>query len=98
MEAILVWHDLWSAIEIIVGTKGKTQQKIDEEIAKKVTYAKKKMTWAQAEMILQVNANQLVHMTVCNLMEIWQTLQHVHWAAGFAASLSLCQWFLTAKS
>ena len=98
MEAILIWHKLWSAMEIIVDMKGKTQQKIDEEITKKkATCAKDKMAWAQAEMILQVNDNQLVHMIVHDPMEIWQTLQHVHQAAGFATSLLLHQWFPTAK-
>ena len=63
MEAILIRYDLWSMVEIFVDTEGKTQQKVNEEFAeKKAARARDKMARARAEMILQVQDNQLVHL------------------------------------
>ena len=96
MEAILVQEDLWPMVEISVNTEGKTVQ--ETAVAKeKAKCTKDKMARAQAEMILQVEDNQLVHMMSTDPMEIWQILQCVHQAAGFATSLSLRQKFLTTK-
>ena len=47
------------------------------------------MAEARAEIILRVEDGQLVHMASRDPMEIWQTLERIHQAAGFATSLSL---------
>lgn len=49
------------------------------------------------EMILRVDNGQLLHMGLHDPKEIWQTLQQVHHAAGFATSLALRRRFLTVK-
>jgi hypothetical protein len=83
MEAILVREGLWSLVKPTAEEKDKCIQD--------------KMAHAQAEMILCVEDNQLVHMISPDPMEIWLILQHIHQAAGFATSLSLHRKFLTAK-
>ena len=98
MEAILVQEDLWPMVEISVNTEGKTVQETAVAVVEeKAKCAKDKMAQAWAKMILWVKDNQLVHMMSTDPMEIWQILQCVHQAAGFATSLSLCWKFLTAK-
>ena len=56
-----------------------------------------KMDEARAEMILCVEDGQLSHMRSRDPLEIWETLERVHRAAGFATSLALRRQFLTAK-
>jgi hypothetical protein len=55
------------------------------------------MAEARAELVLRVEPSQLAHMTSRDPMIIWQDLQHVHRAAGFATSLALRRQFLTVK-
>ena len=75
MEAILVRYDLWLMVEIFVESEGKTQQKVNEEFAeKKAAHSRDKMARAQAEIILRVQDNQLVHLMASDPMENWQTL------------------------
>ena len=46
---------------------------------------------------MRVNDGQLAHMHSADPMEIWDTLERVHRAAGFATSLALQRRFLTGK-
>jgi len=55
------------------------------------------MAEARAELVLCVEPSQLSHMTSRDPMIIWQTLERVHRAAGFATSLALRRQFLTAR-
>ncbi|KAJ6493160.1 hypothetical protein C8R45DRAFT_825154 [Mycena sanguinolenta] len=43
------------------------------------------------------NDGQLAHMTARDPMEVWENLERLHRAAGFATSLALRRKFLTAK-
>ena len=56
-----------------------------------------KMDEACMEMILCVDDGQLSHMCSWDPLEIWETLEHIHCAAGFATSLALWWHFLMAK-
>ncbi|KAJ6470923.1 hypothetical protein C8R45DRAFT_762484, partial [Mycena sanguinolenta] len=56
-----------------------------------------KMAEARAELILRVEDGQLAHMTARDPMEVWENLERLHRAAGFATSLALRRKFLTAK-
>jgi hypothetical protein len=99
MQAILVRCGLWSQIiNIVVDETGKDATTIAAEVEdlKKKRNAVK-MDEACAEMVLRVEDSQLSHMHSGDLMEVWQTLHHVHLAAGFATSLTLHRKFLTAK-
>ena len=57
----------------------------------------KKDALARAELILCVEPDQLAHMTGSFAYEIWQELERVHRARGFATRLSLRRHFLTLK-
>lgn len=48
-----------------------------------------KMDEARMEMILHVDDGQLSHMCSQDPLEIWETLEHIHRAVGFATSLAL---------
>jgi hypothetical protein len=56
-----------------------------------------KMAEARAELVLSVEDGQLAHMTARDPMEVWENLERLHRAAGFATSLALRRRFLTAK-
>lgn len=66
------------------------------EVLKKARVSTK-MDEARAELILRVEDGQLSHMRSRDPLEIWQTLERVHRAAGFATSLALRRKFLTSK-
>lgn len=55
------------------------------------------MAEAKAELVLRVEDGQLSHMHSHDPAEVWETLERVHRAAGFATSLSLRCSFLSAK-
>ena len=98
MEAILVRKGLWSMIEIVVDVEGKDAATIATELKKKKKERSvDKMAEARAEMVLRVEDGQLSHMRTRDPMEVWETLRHVHRAAGFATSLALQRKFLTAR-
>lgn len=56
-----------------------------------------KMAEARAEMILRVEDGQLAHMVSRDPQVIWENLEKVHRAAGFATSMALRREFLTSK-
>ncbi|KAF7334155.1 CCHC-type domain-containing protein [Mycena venus] len=103
MEAVLVKKGLWGVVEVLVSkTKSDGLEKTADEMKKERDglIAKRnvaKMAEARAELILRVEDGQLAHMTARDPMEIWENLQRVHRATGFATSLALRRRFLTAK-
>ncbi len=98
MEAVLIRQALWDMVDIVVDTGGKDEEKIIAELEiKKGKRTKDRMAEARAEMILRVEDGQLVHMMSRDPMEIWQKLEKVHLAVGFATSLALRRKFLTTK-
>lgn len=104
MEAFLTSKDLFTDIvEITVDTETddgarRPQDEIDAEIEKKMAKrSKTKMAQARSEMILRVEPGQLAHMRSKDPLAVWQDLQTVHRARGFAASLALRKQFLLMK-
>jgi len=104
MEAVLVRRGLWDGIvEVLVSKKkadGEERTAVEMEREKNRLIAGRdaaKMAEARAELILRVEDGQLAHMTARDPMEVWQNLQRLHHAAGFATSLALRRRFLTAK-
>ncbi|KAG5633599.1 hypothetical protein H0H81_006614, partial [Sphagnurus paluster] len=103
MEAALVRRGLWSIVRVHVSSFDEDgKEKAASMIAAELEVAKKKrdqtkMDEARAELILSVESGQLSHMRSRDPTEIWETLEHVHRAAGFATSLALHHQFLTAK-
>jgi len=98
MEVILVRKGLWSMIKIMVDVKGKDAEMAAAQLEKKKKeQLADKMAEAQAEMVLWVEDGQLLHMRLHNPMEVWDMLQCICHAAGFATSLALQRKFLTAK-
>jgi gag-polypeptide of LTR copia-type/Domain of unknown function (DUF4219)/Zinc knuckle len=99
MEAVLVQSGLWSMIDLGIDPTGKDILKIAEEKAaamKKRTA--NKMNEARAAIILRVEDGQLAHcLRSRDPKEIWDVLESVHRAAGFATSLALRRRFLTMK-
>ena len=92
MEAVLICQGLWSLVSITVDTAGKDAAVIGAEIEDlKKKRSADKMAEVRAEMVLRVDDGQLSHMCSEDPMEIWQTLRHVHHAAGF------CDWSSTLK-
>ncbi|KAF7370043.1 CCHC-type domain-containing protein [Mycena sanguinolenta] len=87
MEAILIRRGLWDGIVEVLEERDKLITGRDAA----------KMAEARAELILRVEDGQLAHMTARDPMEVWQNLQRLHRAAGFATSLALRRRFLTAK-
>ena len=62
--------------------------------AKNVQAFVKKQQLARAKIILIIEASQLPHTRHDDPKEIWDSLQKVHWAHGFATCLSLRRRFL----
>ncbi len=104
MRSILIRRKLWKGIidmkitEIKADGTMKTESEIEKETA--VALAKRdedKLDEARAEMILRVEPGQLAHMESEDPREVWQTLQDIHRAQGFATSLALRRKFMTSK-
>jgi hypothetical protein len=91
IEAELVGIGLWSMVEVELDNMvGKDAATIAAELAvKKSKWIPQKMAQAQAEIVLHVEDGQLEHMHDWDPMVIWETLQSVHQAHGFATSLAL---------
>lgn len=103
MEAVLIQKQLWGTVQVLVSrTKSDGTVKTETEIATErsgliAARDPAKMAEARAELILRVEPSQLAHMTSRDPMIVWQNLERVHRAAGFATSLALRRQFLTAK-
>jgi hypothetical protein len=99
MEAVLVQTGLWSMIDLGIDPTGKDASMIAaEEAAAMKKRTADKMNEARAAIILRVEDGQLAHcLRSKDPKEIWEVLESVHRAAGFATSLALRRRFLTMK-
>ena len=84
MEALLIEKDLWDVVdETEAQPLGLANLKAVRAFVKK-----QQVTWAN--IILHIEASQLPHAHYDNLKEIWENLEQVHCACGFATCLALC--------
>ena len=99
MEAVLVQSGLWSMIDLGIDPMGKDASVIaGEEAATKKNRTADKMNEARAAIVLRVEDGQLAHcLHSKDPKEIWEELESIHRAAGFATSLALCCCFLMMK-
>lgn len=103
MEAVLVKKGLWDVVQVLVSkikSDGSPKTDAEVEIERNTKIAARdvvKMAEARAELVLRVESSQLSHMTSRDPMIIWQNLERMHRAAGFATSLALRRKFLTAR-
>jgi gag-polypeptide of LTR copia-type/Domain of unknown function (DUF4219) len=89
MEAELVRRGLWENVMFEGNAEGSEEdlEKALEAWNKKRTA--KKMAEARTEIILRVKDSQLAHMRSRDPKEIWETLDRIHTARGFATRLAL---------
>ena len=88
LAATLVEKDLWDVVDSSLTRPAGLPN------AKNVRAFVKKQQLACAKIILSIEASQLLHTCHNNPKEIWDSLQKVHWAHGFATCLSLRHRFL----
>src|SRR5882724_9934497 len=88
MAATLVEKDLWDVVD------GPLTCPVGSPNHKAVKTFVKKQQLARAKIILSIKASQLPHTRHDDPKAIWDSLQKVHWACGFATCLSLCCRFL----
>src|SRR5882724_421880 len=88
MAATLVEKDLWDVMD------GSLTRLIGSPNHKAVKTFVKRQQLAHAKIILSIKASQLPHTRHDNPKVIWDSLQKVHQARGFATHLSLCRRFL----
>ena len=88
MAALLVEKDLWDVVD---GTETQPAGSVN---SKAVRAFAKKQQLAHTKIILNIDKSQLPHTRYDDPKEIWESLQKVHQARGFATCLSLCRHFL----
>jgi hypothetical protein len=88
MEALLVEKDLWDVVD---GTEARP---LGSANSKAVRAFVKKQQVARAKIILHIEASQLPHARYDDPQEIWENLEQVHRARGFATRLALRRNFL----
>src|SRR5882724_10978735 len=88
MAATLVEKDLWDVVD------GSLTRPIGSPNHKAMKTFVKKQQLARAKIILSIEASQLPHTRHDDPKVIWDSLQKVHWAHGFATRLSLRRRFL----
>ena len=88
MAATLIEKDLWDVVN------SSLTHPVGSPNHKAVKTFVKKQQLACAKIILSIKASQLLHTCHDDLKVIWDSLQKVHWACGFATCLSLCHYFL----
>ncbi|TFK60320.1 hypothetical protein BDN72DRAFT_746508, partial [Pluteus cervinus] len=98
MEATLVRKGYWSLIQHDLDLENKT----DDEAKAAVDAWKKKRSASKmgeccAEIILRVEDSQLSHIRSRDPLEVWNELERVHRARGFATRLALRRKFLSSK-
>ncbi|KZT05301.1 uncharacterized protein LAESUDRAFT_781343 [Laetiporus sulphureus 93-53] len=91
MEAELINKELWEVmmIETSPPTDATEMEAAVWLEAEKVKRLMTKMVKAQAKMVLQVLAGQLVHLVSRDPMECWATLAQMHRAYEFATRLAM---------
>jgi len=88
MEALLIEKDLWDVVD---GTEARP---LGSAKTKAVRAFVKKQQVARAKIILHIEASQLPHARYDDPKEIWENLEQVHRARGFATRLALRRRFL----
>ena len=88
MAATLIEKDQWDVVD------GSLTHPVGSPDHKSVKTFVKKQQLAHAKIILSIEASQLPHTRHDNLKVIWDSLQKVHQAHGFATCLSLHRHFL----
>ena len=84
MAATLVEKDLWDVVDSLLTRLAGSPN------AKNVRAFVKKQQFARTKIILSIEASQLPHTRHDDPKKIWDSLQKVHRACGFATRLSLC--------
>jgi hypothetical protein len=88
MEALLIEKDLW---DVVNGTEVRPAGSVN---SKAVRAFVKKQQVARAKIILHIEVSQLPHVRYDDPKEIWENLEQVHRARGFATRLALRRQFL----
>jgi hypothetical protein len=88
MEALLVEKDLWDVVD------GSETRPAGSDNSKAVRAFVKKQQLARSKIILNIEKSQLPHTRHLDPKEIWDSLEQVHRARGFATRLALRRWFL----
>src|SRR5882724_4903165 len=88
MAATLIKTDLWDVVD------SSLTHPVGSPNHKAVKTFVKKQQLAHAKIILSIKASQLLHTRHNDPKVIWDSLQKVHWAHGFATCLSLRRCFL----
>src|SRR5882724_2879749 len=88
MAATLVDKDLWDVVD------GSLTHLVGSPNHKAMRAFVKKQQLARAKIILSIEVSQLPHTRHDDPKAIWDSLQKVHRARGFATRLSLCRHFL----
>ena len=88
MAALLVEKDLWDVID------GSESCPAGSDNSKAVRVFIKKQQLSHAKIILHVDKSQLAHTRYDNPKDIWDSLEQVHRARGFATRLALRRQFL----
>ena len=89
MEAHLTRKELW---EVIDGSESKPAGSANT-LAVRAWVRRQQL--ARVKIILHVETNQLLHTHFNDLKDIWDNLEKIHRAHGFATCLSLWQHFLS---
>ena len=88
MEALLIKKDLWDVVD------GSETQPTGSNNSKVIRAFVKKQQLAQSKIILNIQKSQLPHTRHLDPKEIWDSLEQVHHACGFATHLALRRRFL----
>src|SRR5882724_8149214 len=88
MAATLVEKDLWDVVD------GSLTRPVGSPNHKAMRAFMKKQQLARAKIILSIEVSQLPHTRHDDPKAIWDSLQKVHQARGFATRISLCCCFL----
>ena len=81
-EALLIEKDLW---DVVVGTKVHPAGSVNLKAVR--AFVKKQVT--RAKIILHIETSQLPHAHYEDPTEIWENLEQVHRARGFATCIAL---------
>jgi hypothetical protein len=88
MEALLVEKDLWDVVD---GSELRPHGSINSKPVRTFT---KKQHLARTKIILNIEKSQLPHTHYDDPKEIWESLEKIHRARGFATQLALRRRFL----
>ena len=89
MEAVFVRRNVH---DVAIGTTPRPTTGPNSKVVKDWD---RKSAEARAEMILAVEVDQLAHMAATTAYEVWQELEKVHRARGFATKMALRRHFMS---